>query len=364
MPRPDPRFAWFVPIDGDGTTIGTEEAERPPTFENLTAVVRSAEDAGFDYLLIPTRFANGLFASDAALAETWTTATGLLAVTERIRLLVAVRPGFVAPGLFAQMAATLANNCGGRIDLNVVPGGIQGDFERFGVTTSHRDRYGAAAEFMDGCSRLWAGSGPVTFEGSTFSLADAMVSPPPPAGSLRWYLGGASDNALALAGQWGDVLLAWIQPLEPTAALLDRARAAYADAGRPPSFGLRTHLVVGETEDDAWRAADALIAGAAPIVLEQRSGAFAGTAAVGQRAQLREGADGGHRITERLWNGISTVRVNCGTAIVGSPDQVADELAAYWRLGMDEFILSAWPHAEQAERVAEQVLPRVRDRLA
>ena len=104
--RPQPLFDWFVPIDGDGARIGTESAERPPTFDYLREVVQNAEALGFHSLLIPTRFANGLFESSAPLAETWTTATALAAVTDRIRLLIAVRPGFIAPGLFAQMAAT------------------------------------------------------------------------------------------------------------------------------------------------------------------------------------------------------------------------------------------------------------------
>lgn len=355
------RTAWFVPIDGDGHHIGTDVAERPPTFEMLRTVVQAAEDSGYDYLLIPTRFANGLFAADAPLAETWTTATGLLAATERVRLLIAVRPGFVAPGLFAQMAANLANNTGGRVDINIVPGGIQGDFERFGVTTSHSDRYAAAAELMDACTQLWKGE-PVDYSGETVTLAGAQVSPPPPANSLRWYLGGASDNALNLAGQWADVLLAWIQPLDATADLLGRARASFDAKDRTPKFGLRTHIVLGDTEADAWGRADDLLSKASDAVLATRQKAFVGTSAVGQRAQLRA-ADGNHRIGERLWNGISQVRVNCGTAIVGTAEQVADELAAYWRLGMDEFILSAWPHAEEAERVATEVLPLLKDRI-
>ena len=356
------RTAWFVPVDGDGHHIGTDNPERPPTFKNLQAVVRSAEDNDYDYLLIPTRFANGLFATEAPLAETWTTATGLLATTSRIRLLIAVRPGFVAPGLFAQMAATLANNCDGRVDINVVPGGIQGDFERFGVTSSHADRYAAAAELMDACTQLWKGD-PVDYSGETITLSGAHVSPPPPEGSLSWYLGGASDNALGLAGQWADVLLAWIQPLEPTAALLERAKTHFAARGRSPRFGLRTHLVLGDSTGDAWKRADDLLSKTSPDVLAARQKAFVGTSAVGQRAQLAA-ADGEHRIGKRLWNGISTVRVNCGTAIVGSADDIADELAGYWRLGMDEFILSAWPHAEEAERVATEVLPRFKDRIS
>ena len=89
-----------------------------------------------------------------------------------------------------------------------------------------------------------------------------------------------------------------------------------------------------------------------------RQAVFAGTPMAGQAAQLRE-ADG-HRIGERLWNGISTVRVNCGTALVGTPEQVAEELLGYWRLGIDEFILSGFPHVEECRRAADDLLPAAR----
>ena len=122
--RPEPRFDWFIPIDGDGDRAGTQRPQRPPTFDYLRQVAETAEQCGFYSMLIPTRFANGLFAEDAPLAETWTTATALAAVTSRIRFLVAVRPGFIALGLFAQMAAALHQISGGRLDINIVPGGI------------------------------------------------------------------------------------------------------------------------------------------------------------------------------------------------------------------------------------------------
>src|SRR5258705_13215806 len=125
--RPEPRFDWFIPIDGDGAHIGTRRAERPPTFEYLRRVVETAEAEGYYSLLIPTRFANGLFEETAPLAETWTTVTALAAVTRRIRFLVAIRPGFISTGLFAQMAAALDQISGGRPDLHVVPGRIPGD---------------------------------------------------------------------------------------------------------------------------------------------------------------------------------------------------------------------------------------------
>lgn len=361
--RPEPKFDWFIPIDGDGERIGTLEAERPPTFEYLKNVVQTAEKAGFHSQLIPTRFANGLFTENQPLAETWTTATALAAVTSKIRFLIAVRPGFISPGLFAQMAATLSNISGGRIDINVVPGGIQGDFERLGVTSSHAQRYTLAEEFIRACKTLWASPGrPVKFDGEVVKLDGAMVSPGPVGNGPRWYLGGASPNALALAGKQADSLLMWIQPVDDTAALIARATEAFRANNRKPEFGLRTHVIVGDTEEGAWQAADDLIEAAAPEVREQRSSQVAGTAMVGAAIQARPRDQ--HRVTDRLWNGISTVRVNCGTAIVGTPEQVAAELVRYWDLGIDEFILSGYPHVEEAERVARDVVPLVRERVS
>lgn len=358
--RPDPLFSWFVPIDGDGEHIGTLEAERPPTFDYLRDVVQNAESLGYYSLLIPTRFANGLFHERAQLAETWTTATALLALTSRIRLLVAVRPGFVATGLFAQMAAALSQQSGGRLDLNVVPGGIQGDFERLGDASGHEDRYGRAEDFITALKLLWERPGhPVSYEGRGVSLRGALCSPGPGDPAPAMYLGGASDAALALAASQGDVLLAWIQPLEATASLLVRARAAYASAGREPHFGLRTHIVVDDSEAAAWEQARELISRAHPDVLAQRNASVSGTSMVGAAAQAIRVED--DRVGPRLWNGISRVRVNLGTAIVGTPQQVAEELLAYWRLGFDEFVLSAYPHLEGANAVAERVLPLLRE---
>lgn len=361
--RPEPRFDWFIPIDGDGERIGTLEAERPPTFDYLKKVVQTAETEGYYSQLIPTRFANGLFNEDQPLAETWTTATALAAVTSKIRFLIAVRPGFISPGLFAQMAAALSNISGGRIDINVVPGGIQGDFERLGVTSSHDQRYQLATEFIQACKTLWASPGkPVSFNGDVVKLDGAMVSPGPIGDGPRWYLGGASPNALALAGKQADSLLMWIQPVEEIAKLMERARGAFAENGRKPEFGLRTHVIVRNTEDAAWDAADDLISAAAAEVREQRSAQVQGTAMVGAAIQARPRDQ--HRVTERLWNGISTVRVNCGTAIVGTPEQVADELMGYWDLGVDEFILSGYPHVEESVRVARDVIPLVKEQIA
>ncbi len=361
-PHAETRFDWFIPIDGDGEHIGTHRAERPPSFEYLRQVVQTAEEQGYYSQLIPTRFANGLFDETAPLAETWTVATALAAVTSRIRFLIAVRPGFIAPGLFAQMAATLHNLAGGRIDINVVPGGIQGDFERLGVNTDHAQRYQLAAEFIEACNQLWRADGPVDYRGEVVKLNGALVAPGPKGIGPRWYLGGASPAALDLAGRLGDVLLMWIQPVEAIAELMERAASSFQKYGRRPSFGLRTHLVVRDTEQQAWDAAERLLSKAENSVRQQRQAQTSGTPMTGAAIQARHYRQ--HRIGDSLWNGISTVRVNCGTAIVGTPDQAAAKLVQYWKLGVSEFILSGYPHVEESRRVAHQVVPAVRRMIA
>jgi alkanesulfonate monooxygenase len=353
--RPAPRFDWFIPIDGDGVRLGTRQAERPPTFDYLREVVQTAERLGFSSLLIPTRFVNGLFDEGAPLAETWTMATALAAVTSRIRFLIAIRPGFIAAGLLAQMVATLDQISRGRVDLNIVPGGIPGDFERLGVDIDHAGRYEQAEELMQACRALWTGE-LTEFTGTYITLRGARCSPPP-MGMPRFYQGGASPRAESLAARLADVYLMWIEPLEPIAARIERVTAQAQACGRTVTFGLRTHLVVRDDPDDAWAAAERLIAQADPHVVQQRQAVLAGTPMVGPQAQARQVAQ--HRIGAHLWNGLSTVRVNCGTAIVGTPQQVTDELLAYWRLGIDEFILSGFPHLEECLRVSQEIVPRL-----
>lgn len=358
--RPEPRFDWFIPLDGDGSHIGTMQAERPPTFEYLREVAEAAQNLGYYSLLVPTRFANGLFDENAPIAETWTTVTALAATVSQIKFLVAVRPGFIATGLFAQMAATLAQISQGRVDINVVPGGIPGDFERMGDEADHTQRYQRAEEFIVACRKLWATTGPVSFQGKYVKLKDA-ICPIEPLMAPKLYMGGASDKALSIAARHADVYLSWILPKDILGAHFDKARTHFAAAGRVPVFGLRTHVIMRDSEEEAWSAATKLLSRATSVVKQQRKQSFPPHLSIGRRAC--SGSDRSHQIGPHLWNGISTVRVNCGTAIVGTPRQVADELQAYWRLGVDEFILSGYPHVEECERISADLLPLLRSRI-
>ena len=287
-----------------------------------------------------------------------TMATALAAITSKIRFLIALRPGFISPGLFAQMAATLDRISHGRIDINIVPGGIQGDFERLGEHSDHAHRYSRAEEFIQVCRKLWTSPNPVVFKGDHIQLNGAVCSPGPVGDGPKIYMGGASEAALGLAGRQSDVYLAWITPKDKMDAFFNMARQHFAKANRTPSFGLRTHIIVRSNESQAWDAAEDLLSSASTVVKEQRQAVFAGSAMVGQKAQSQIVAD--HKVGPHLWNGISTVRVNCGTAIVGDPRQVAEELFGYWELGIDEFILSGFPHLEECKRVASEVIPIVK----
>ena len=212
--RPEVKFDWFIPIDGDGEHAGTRLAERPPSFDYLSQVAKTAEELGFYSLLIPTRFANGLFSEDQPLAETWTTATALAAVTKKIRFLVAVRPGFISLGLFAQMAGAFHQISNGRLDINIVPGGIQNDFERLGEVSDHATRYQRAEEFIEACRCLWGEPGPTYYEGEFYKLDGAYCSPSPATGNTpKFYLGGVSERAMGLSARQADVHLGWIEPL-------------------------------------------------------------------------------------------------------------------------------------------------------
>ena len=184
-----------------------------------------------------------------------------------------------------------------------------------------------------------------------------MVSPGVVNGGPKFYLGGASDDALALAGRQADVYLDWIHTKENIEKFIQRANAKFSDSGRLALYGSRSHLIVRDTEKEVWNAASDLFSQADAVVKQQRQAVISGTQMVGQRSQAQVVDD--HKLAY-LWNRISIVQVNCGTALVGTPEQVANELFKYWRLGVDEFILSGYPHVEECDRTASDLLPIIK----
>ena len=351
-------FAWYLPTEGDGYHLGTRLPERLPTFAYLTDVIRTAERAGFDEILIPTGNANDSFAAEAPMAESWTIATLLAPMTERIRLLVAVRGGCYNPGVFAKMAATLDEASGGRLALNLVAGGSPDDM--YSRVLDHDERYRRLAEFARVVRRLWTEPS-VDYEGDYFQLRGALAEPKPlQRPHPPFYLGGASEAARRLAAELVDTYLMWGEPPAQIAARIRAMEELAAPAGKELRYGLRIHLIVRDSEADARAAAVELLSRADPYVIAQRRAEFGGFDSVGQARMLAVAAGADDWVGPHLWAGIRRVRGGAGTAAVGTPAQVAALLGEYIDAGVRHFIFSGYPHREESTRVCAVLLPLLR----
>jgi alkanesulfonate monooxygenase len=323
-------LGWYCPSEGDGRWLGTARPERPPAIAYLAEVARAAEDAGAAEILVPTGTVNDSYAPEAPFAESWTTASALAPLTRSIRLLVAVNPAALRPELAAHQAETLWTMAPGRVAINLVAGG--GPEAGYGAAPlGHAARYARLGE-----------------------LADALRARFP--GPL--YLGGASDDALALAARAADTYLVWGEPPE---AIAGRAAALRELAGRRIRVGLRIHLIARPTDDEARAAAAELLSRAE--VAGARAAEYAAFDSVGQRRMNGLPADENGWVAPGLWAGIRAVRGGAGTALVGSYERVARLLSDYRDAGVDLVIGSGYPHREEVGRVAAEVWPRLAARV-
>jgi alkanesulfonate monooxygenase len=225
----------------------------------------------------------------------------------------------------------------------------------------HSERYAVTDEFLHIWRRLLAG-GSVTYQGEHLAIEDGRVifpsvqKPYPPL-----YFGGSSEAGIAVAAEHVDVYLTWGEPLADVAEKIAAVRAAAARRGRTLRFGIRLHVIVRETESEAWRAAGGLISRVDDATIAAAQKTFARYDSVGQNRMAR--LHGGRRdkltIAPNLWAGVGLVRGGAGTALVGDPDQVAERMKEYIGLGIDHFILSGYPHLEEAYRFAELVFPKL-----
>src|SRR4051812_26258621 len=229
------RVHWFLPTSGDshgitggGQASGFVNAERPPELGYLALIARAAERLGFEGVLTPT----GTFCEDA-----WLTTAALIAETSTLKFLVAFRPGFLAPTLAAQMAATYQRISGGRLMLNVVTGGDAAEQRRFGDWLTHDERYARTAEFLRVVKGAWSGT-PFDFRGDHFHVEGATVravpDPVPPI-----FFGGSSPAALPVAAEHVDTYLTWGEPPADVAAKLDTVRALAKEHNRSLTYGIR-----------------------------------------------------------------------------------------------------------------------------
>lgn len=354
------KLFWFIPSHGDARYLGTSKGARAASFDYFKQVAIAADSLGYEGVLLPT---------GRSCEESWVLAASLIDCTRRLKFLVALRPGLVQPSQSARMAATLDRLSGGRLLVNLVTGGDPEELEGDGLFVPHKERYALSREFLSIWRELLTRSHdgtPLDFEGTQLRVKGGKVLYPPvnkPYPPV--FFGGSSDEAHELAAEQVDTYLTWGEPPAAVAAKVADMKARAAARGRTLDFGIRLHVIVRETEDAAWRAAAELVQHLDPATIASAQKKFAAMDSVGQRRMAE--LHGGHynpndvreglEVSPNLWAGVGLVRGGAGTALVGSPEQVAARIGEYADLGLDNFILSGYPHLEEAHRVAELVFP-------
>ncbi|MFD9738507.1 LLM class flavin-dependent oxidoreductase [Umezawaea sp. NPDC059074] len=354
---------WFLPTSGDGRTIVERfhanrsqgaPAQRDPDIDYLAQVARAAEANGFVGVLTPT----GTWCEDA-----WLTTAALIAQTKTLKFLVAFRPGVISPTLAAQMASTYQRISKGRLLLNVVTGGDAIEQQRFGDWHDHDQRYARTDEFLHVVRNAWTGK-PFDFSGEHYRVAGATVlaSPNP---TPQIYFGGSSDAALPVAARHADVYLTWGEPPAQVAEKIGRVRELAEAQGRTVRFGIRLHTISRDTSAEAWLEAAKLLDALDPEHVRSAQSQLGASQSVGQQRMVAlHGGDlsagvRGLEIHPGLWAGIGLVRGGAGTALVGSHSEVADLIEEYHSLGVEEFVLSGYPHLEEAYWFGEGVRPEL-----
>jgi len=351
---------WFIPTHGDSRYLGTSKGARAADFNYFKQVAVAADSLGYEGVLLPT---------GRSCEDSWVVASSLIGATERLKFLVALRPGLVQPAQSARMAATLDRLSGGRLLVNLVTGGDPEELEGDGQFLSHAERYQVSREFITIWRELLARShagDSLDFDGRHLQVKGGKVLYPPVSHPYPpIYFGGSSEEAHELAAEQLDTYLTWGEPPAAVASKVADIRQRAARHGRQLEFGIRLHVIVRETEEEAWRAAGELLSHLDDETIAAAQRKFAKMDSVGQRrmAELHGGkfnranVRDGLEVSPNLWAGVGLVRGGAGTALVGSPEQVAARLQEYAALGLSKFILSGYPHLEEAYRVAELVFP-------
>lgn len=341
--------SWFAPIcDGDDRYLGERSMDYKSSWENTSDIVLSADRHGFRNILCPSSYQVG--------QDTLAFASAVAPLTEQINILAAVRCGEVHPPMLARAIATLDHILKGRLTINIISSNLPGE------NLSSEARYQRSREVITILKQAWTQDYiDVDGEFYTFKLATNPVKPYQHGGPLL-YFGGYSPAAVDLCAEYCDVYLMWPETTENLHAHMKQMSEKAAEYGREVDFGLRVHVVVRETEEEARAYADSIIS---KLNLEQgkelRERALdAKSLGVSKQAQMRDQSDAAGYVEEHVWTGIGKARSGCGAALVGTPDQIVKKLQGYMDMGIRSFIFSGYPHKEECDRFAKLVLPKLK----
>lgn len=346
-------FLWFIPSSGDGRYLGSDDQARPADPAYLKEIAVASDRLGYSGVLIPV---------GAACEESFVLAANLAAHTEKLKFLVAIRPGTATPAYYARLASTLDRVSNGRLLLNIVVGGSAQELAGDGIFLPHDERYDHADEFFKVFNALIE-TGQAHLDGKYIKAHHARLGiPPVQAPRPPLYFGGSSDAAIDFCGGLIDKYLTWGEPPAQVAEKIAAVRKAAAAKGRTVTFGIRLHFIVRETDEAAWAAADELISKLSDEAIDAAQSVFRNQSdSVGQArmVSLHNGRRDKLEVSPNLWAGIGLVRSGAGTALVGSPKTVAARLREYQALGIDTVVASGYPHLEEAYRVSELLFPEL-----
>jgi alkanesulfonate monooxygenase len=330
----------------------------------LRALAQAHEQAGFDLVLIP---------HSSSMVDGFIVADQTLSATERLGVLLAHRPGFVAPTQVARKYATIDAFHPGRIAMHVISGGDDADQARDGDWIDKPARYRRSGEFLEIVKQEWASTATDHFdhEGEFYKVADAWSTVAPAAGQIPIYFGGASADAVRVGAEHADVYAVWGEPLSGFRERVEQIQAAAAEHGRSLRFSVSLRPIVADTEEEAWAKGREILA-----ITEERAAAYVGSMfGDGKKPNGFGTNEGSQRLLafaeqdevhdERLWTALAKATGAAGnsTALVGTPEQVADSLVAYVDAGADTLLIRGYEPYADTVRYGE-VISLVRSKLA
>ena len=343
---------WYI-VPSDGRYPWHPKGSRVVDYPYLQQLTRAVDTLGFT---------GALFATTGGAHDAWVTAASLIPFSEKLKFIIAVHPGLMTPLMLAQKTATFDQFSKGRLILNVITG-EQHQLPPHGIYLDHDERYELTDEYWSIWRRLMQGE-TVTYKGKYISLENARLNLPAIQNPYpELFFGGSSEPALKVAARQVDTYLTWGEPVEKAKEKVEKLRALAKLEGRTLKFGIRLNVIVRETREEAWQAAEWLFNKMDKSAIDINLARQRTSDSVGQ-ARMTELFDNKPvtcakdlEIAPDLWAGLGLVRGGPGTALVGDPQTVAVRLQEYRDIGFDTFILSGYPLLEEAYRVSDLLLP-------
>lgn len=342
--------SWFAPIcNGDTDFLGEMPNQYKSNWENASNILLTADKLGYRNILCPSSYQVG--------QDTMTFVSAVAPLTKNINLLAAVRCGEIHPPMLARAIATLDHILEGRLTINIISSNLPG------TEMESTARYQRSREVIEILKQAWT-QDEINFQGEYYNLKlkTDPIKPYQQNGGPLLYFGGYSPAGVDLCAEHCDVYLMWPETEDKIQGLMQNMSDKAAAYGREVDFGLRVHMIVRETEEEARAYAKKLMSKLdAEVGKEIRERALdAKSYGVSRQAEMRNLADMEGFVEPNLWTGIGRARSGCGAAIVGNPEQVLNKLQRYMDMGIRSFIFSGYPHLDECNLFAKYVLPHLK----